>query len=215
MLGLPDKKSLIKYIPYAAVSFYIVSILLGDIVANKILWLPLLGAVAGGMIIYPITFTLRDLLHRLIGKRLTKATIWLAGVLSLFMAFIFYVVGLLPSAPFWKLQDAYASILMPTWRIVVASIVAEIVSELIDTEIFSFVIRKTKLSDEVGVILSNAISTVVDSFVFIYGAFLGVLPTVALFGLVKTQIYIKWFFTILSTPLVKISKLAGERKVDL
>lgn len=38
--------------------------------------------------------------------------------------------------PDWGLGTAFASVLSPMWRIVLASITAEVVSELVDTEVY-------------------------------------------------------------------------------
>ena len=52
------------------------------------------------------------------------------------MALFFHFVAWLPQDPAWGLGQAFSAILGPVWRIVVASIVAELCSELIDTEIY-------------------------------------------------------------------------------
>jgi uncharacterized PurR-regulated membrane protein YhhQ (DUF165 family) len=75
-------------IPGAAVivvSAYIAAQMLSDIASLKI------GVVFGlavdmGTFIYPITFTLRDVAHKVIGKRNTQTMVVTAGVINLLMA---------------------------------------------------------------------------------------------------------------------------------
>ena len=54
----------------------------------------------------------------------------------------FAFVTWLPSDPDWGLQAEFAAILGPVWRIVLASIAAEVVSELLDTEIYMLWVRR-------------------------------------------------------------------------
>ncbi|MEZ4516522.1 MAG: queuosine precursor transporter [Chloroflexota bacterium] len=63
--------------------------------------------------------------------------------------------------------ESFSAILGPVWRIVLASITAEIVSELIDTEVYHwFVTRITTKYQWARVLVSNAVSVPIDSLVF-------------------------------------------------
>ena len=66
--------------------------------------------------------------------------------------------------------------LAPLWRITIASIVAEVVSELVDTEVYHwFVDRVTTRYQWARVAVSNAVSVPIDNVIFAVGAF-GALP---------------------------------------
>lgn len=72
--------------------------MLSDIASLKI------GIVMGlavdmGTFIYPITFTLRDMTHKVIGKHNTQTLIVTAGVINLFMAAYLLWVARVPSDP--------------------------------------------------------------------------------------------------------------------
>ncbi len=95
-----------------------------------------------GTFIYPITFTLRDVAHKVVGKRNTRVMIVMAAVVNLFMAAYLSWTASVPSDPAWGLGEAYSAILAPVWRIVIASIVAEVVSELIDTEVYHWFVTR-------------------------------------------------------------------------
>jgi hypothetical protein len=72
-------------------------------------------------------------------------------------------------------------------------------SSLIDAEIFAFWRSRIKGLKWTRVLVSNAISTWVDSVVFITFAFYGTLP---IWVLIKGQYMIKMAITILSLPLI-------------
>ena len=165
-------------VPVAAViivASYIGAQMLADITSLKI------GLVAGyavdmGTFIYPITFTLRDLVHKTLGKRNAQALIVMAAVINLFMAAYLAWAASVPSDPAWGLGAEFSAILGPLWRIVIASILAELVSELIDTEVYHwFVTRITEKYQWARVLLSNSISVPIDNLIFAVGAF-GALP---------------------------------------
>lgn len=165
----------VPHIAVIVVAAYIGAQMLADITSLKI------GVVAGfavdmGTFIYPITFTLRDLVHKLLGKRSAQTLIITAGVINLFMAGYLSWAASVPSDPSWGLGVEFSAILGPLWRIVIASILAEVVSELIDTEVYHwFVTRITRRYQWARVLLSNSVSVPVDNLIFAVGAF-GALP---------------------------------------
>ncbi len=60
----------------------------------------------------------------------------------------------------------------PIWRIVLASLAAMVISELIDTEVYHlFVTRVTRRFQWLRVLVSNAVSIPIDNLVFAIGAF--------------------------------------------
>jgi len=50
-------------------------------------------AVDAGTLIYPFTFTLRDMVHKIGGKSAARTLIWLAAGINVFMAGFFWLVG--------------------------------------------------------------------------------------------------------------------------
>ena len=112
------------------VSIYISAQLMSDIGSLKIALIAGFS-VDAGTFIYPLTFTIRDLVHKQLGKTAARTVIFLAAAINLFMAIFFQFVARLPQDPTWGLGQEFSTILGPVWRIVIASIVAELVSELL------------------------------------------------------------------------------------
>jgi uncharacterized integral membrane protein (TIGR00697 family) len=210
----PVVSSTIPRTAVIVVAAYIGAQMLADITSLKI------GVVAGyavdmGTFIYPITFTLRDLVHKLLGKRNAQTLIIMAGIVNLFMAGYLSWAARVPSDTTWGLGEEFSAILGPLWRIVIASILAEVVSELIDTEVYHwFVTKITRRYQWARVLLSNSVSVPVDNLIFAVGAF-GALPflqdhfltlpwnvvgEIFIFNLV-----VKYGVTLLSLPVIYIS----------
>ncbi|MDD2807552.1 MAG: queuosine precursor transporter [Patescibacteria group bacterium] len=191
-------------------AMYVAAQVSANIMSTKIILLPLvLMSVDGGTIIYPLTFTLRDFVHKTWGKNNARQLVVIAAVFNLMIAGLFWVVGKLPADPTWPLQQAYEQLLMPVGRIVMASVISQIVSELIDTEIFSFVFKK--VNDVLAVFISNFFGLIVDSVVFSLLAFFGSLPLSTVISIIIANILIKLIVSIISTPLIKLI----PRTVDL
>ncbi len=191
-------------------SLYVSFQIFANILSTKIAILPLLNlAVDGGTIIYPFTFTLRDFVHKTWGKKNSRQVVIIAGLLNLVMVLLFIAVAALPADPTWPYQEAFEKILLPVWRITIGSIVAQIIAELIDTEIFSMIYKK--VGDMTAVLASNGIALVVDSILFSLIAFYGAMPFNVVLQIIISNILIKFVITLISIPSIKLV----PRKVDM
>lgn len=190
----------------ASIGMYIAFQIFSDILSTKIALLPLLNlAVDGGTIIYPLTFTVRDFVHKTIGKKGARQVVILAGILNVIMVGLFWIIGKLPADMSWGFQDSYEAILMPVARITLASIIAEIFSELIDTEIFSIISKKFgEKKDVLAVLCSNGVALLVDSLIFGFIAFYGTLPLDVVWQIILANILIKGAMSLLSAPIIKL-----------
>jgi uncharacterized integral membrane protein (TIGR00697 family) len=189
---------------------YIAAQMLADIMSLKIV--SFLGmSMDAGTLIYPLTFTLRDLVHKVAGKRGARALILAAGVINLVMAGLFWLVSRMPLDPAAGPQPDWNSVLSPVWRIVIASIVAEIVSELIDTEIYQlWVTRITRRFQWMRVLASNAVSVPLDSLIFVWAAFGGVYASAVVWSIFWANMLLKGAVTLISLPAIYLVR--GERE---
>jgi uncharacterized integral membrane protein (TIGR00697 family) len=205
-----QRNSNIPALAVIVVAVYIAAQMLADVASVKI---GLIGSLAVdmGTFIYPITFTLRDIVHKVLGRHNARLLIVSAGVINLFMAaYLMWAAGF-PSDPLWGLGAEFAAVLGPVWRIVIASIVAELASELLDTEIYHlFVTRVTRRYQWARVLVSNSFSVPVDNLIFSIGAFApvaalgGGLPWEAVWGIFIVNLLVKYGVTLLSLPLIYI-----------
>ena len=180
---------------------YVAAQMLSDVLSLKI------ALVAGrsidvGTVIYPFTFTLRDMVHKSLGRAAARTVIIAAAVINLLMAGLFiFAVWLPPDTAAWPLQREFAAALTPVWRIVIASIIAEIVSEFTDTEIYQlWITRVTHRYQWARVLVSNSISVPLDSLIFCWGAFSGQLPAAIVWSIFWSNVLVKGAVTLLSLP---------------
>lgn len=189
------------------IAAYIGAQMLADIASLKIgiVW----GmAVDMGTFIYPITFTLRDVAHKTIGKKPTQMLIWIAAVVNLFAAgYLWWVAGV-SGDPSWGLNAEWSAVFNAAllWRIVLASIVAEVISELIDTEVYHWFVTKVSHRHQwARVLTSNSVSVPVDNLIFAVGAFGGVLPWAVVWQIFLFNLLLKYAVTLVSMPLIYVT----------
>ncbi|MDX1707131.1 MAG: queuosine precursor transporter [Desulfobacterales bacterium] len=188
------------------ISVYIAAQLLSDIGSLKI------ARIAGfsidaGTFIYPLTFTIRDLVHKRLGKEVARTVIILAAGINLFMAAFFQFAAWLPQDPAWGLGREFERILGPVWRIVIASITAEVIAELLDTEVYHFwVSRITRKYQWARVLTSNAVSVPIDSLIFCWLAFGFSLPHSVVWSIFWANVIVKGLVTVMSLPAIYLVK---------
>lgn len=164
-------------------------------------------SIDAGTFVYPFTFTLRDLVHKTAGIKSARALIVTAAVLNLVMAGLFWLTAILPADLAVGPQDAFGRVLSPIWRIVFASIIAEVVAELIDTEGYRFwVERVTRRYQWARVLVSNSISIPVDSLIFVWIAFGGTMPGAVVWSIFASNVIVKGLTTMVSLPGIYLVK---------
>jgi hypothetical protein len=190
-----------------------VSLLIGiyvacEIIANVTASKPVaLGGIVvpAAVFIYALTFTLIDLINETLGKEGARRVIYAAFAANILLAAYVQLVVALPSPSFYEGQAAFAGVLGSTPRIVLASLTAYLVSSLIDTEVFAWWRQRVGRFRWARVLVSNSISTLVDSVVFVSLAFWGVLPV---FQLIQGQYMVKMAITVVSIPLIYLVRSA-------
>lgn len=183
-------------------SLYVSAQILADIASLRILSIGGFS-VDGGTLVYPFTFTLRDMVHKVAGISTARALIITAAAVNILMAFLFLVVSALPADMMVGAQSEFSDVLNPVWRIVMASIIAEIISEFIDGEVYqSWVNHHADRWQWARVLTSNAISVPLDSVLFSVIAFGWMLPWPVVWSIALANIIIKFGVTIFSMPWI-------------
>ena len=199
----------------AVASGYVAAQVLADVASLRIV--EVAGfAVDAGTLVYPFTFTLRDLVHKMAGKVAARALIVTAAAVNVVMALLFLLTSRLPAGDSAPQTVLFGEVLAPVWGIVLASIVAEVVAEWIDTEVYAAWVRRMGERFQWGRVLSsNAVAIPVDSAVFVGLAVLtGVFPAEVAWSILWVNIAVKGAVTVVSVPwiyLVQATPFASTR----
>lgn len=191
------------------IGLYISCELIANVTASKAVAVGNI-VVPAAVFIYALTFTLVDLVNEVLGKHGARYVVYTAFIANLLLAAYIKLAISLPSAPFYRGQEAFAGVLGSTSRIVVASLTAYIIASLLDIEIFAWWRQKMGKHKWARVLVSNSISTLIDSMIFISVAFWGVFP---LLPLIRGQYIVKMAVTVVSLPLIYLlkGKWGGEK----
>src|SRR5262245_62717206 len=164
-----------------AVGLYIACERIANVTAVKPILVGGLGIVVpAGVFIYALTFTLLDLVNERLGKRGARQVIATAFCANLLLAAYAQLTVWWPAPTFFDGQAAVARVLGATPRIVAASLIAYLIASLLDAEVFAWWRARVGGYRWARVLVSNAVSTAVDSVVFVTLAFAGVLPILPL-----------------------------------
>jgi queuosine precursor transporter len=183
------------------IGIYVACEVIANITAGRITQLGPF-TVPAAIYIFAITFTLIDVINEALGKRGARRVV-LAGVMANALLALYSLVVLAMPAPAWFAKaQSFHDVLGSTPRIVVASLLAALLSGLLDVELFAKYRRQ--LPPGWRVLLSNAGSTLVDSVLFIVLAFAGEpsFPIPVLLMLILGQYAVKMLITLLSIPLI-------------
>ncbi len=159
-------------------------------------------AVDMGTFIYPFTFTLRDLAHKMIGKKGVRTLVITTAAVNLFMAAYLWVCTRVTPDASWAFNAEFKAILGPVWRIVIASIIAEVFSELADTEVYHWFRSKTTNYQWARVLLSNCVSIPIDNLIFSIGAFAWALPWGVVWQIFIINLTVKAIIGVIGIPLI-------------
>jgi uncharacterized integral membrane protein (TIGR00697 family) len=171
-----------------------------------------------GIVIFPISYIVGDVLTEVYGFRQARKVIWL-GFACNFIVVMGLIIGQwLPGAAFWDAQAAYERILGYTPRLLLASFIAYLIGEFAN----SLVLARMKVATKgrwlwARTIGSTIIGQGLDSLIFILIAFWGTSPAAVLISAIITQWFFKTAYEALATPLtyVVVNHIKREEGVDV
>ena len=203
------RKRTYRWLPFVT-AIFVTTLLVSNIIAVKIVQISSLSLPAA-VILFPIAYIFGDILTEVYGYGRARQVIWTGFFCNLIAVVAIWIGGLLPAASFWtagsfttsdSAQQAYQAILGFTPRLLLASFVAYLLGEFLN----SFVLAKLKVRTSgrflwIRTISSTLLGQGVDSAVFLSIAFSGIIPTNDLGIAILSQWSFKVVYEVLATPL--------------
>ncbi len=127
---------------------FVTSLVTCNLIANKFVSVNLgfkTFEVSAGILPYPLTFLITDILSEVYGRRKTNAVVvtgFFSSILVLFILYLGHQFPALENSP--VTQEEYASVFRNSWRVISASMLAYLTAQFVDVRIFHFWKRKTK-----------------------------------------------------------------------
>jgi len=199
IVALIAKKQGVEYL----IGTFVAMILISNVLANKMVvfayWV-----VPAGIIAYSVSFFITDIINEFYDRKKAQKAVWIGFLINIILVILVYIAIQWEPASFWKNQEQFKLILGNTWRIVLGSLVAYLISQNHDIWSFNFWKKKTNgkylwLRNNISTITSQ----ILDTLVFVFIAFYGLFP---LTSLIIGLIIVKIIIALLDTPFIYLVK---------
>ena len=204
-----------KYLD-VSITVFVVVLLISNVIAAKFFAIGPLR-VSCAQMLFPITYIFGDIFTEVYGYGASRRAIWYGFFASAIFVTLSYIAVVIPPAPEYTDQRAFATIFQPVGRFVVASLIAYWCGEFAN----SFTLAKMKLLTNgkylwTRTIGSTVVGQAVDTTVVIFIAFYGMRPFTVLIRLIISGYVIKVVYETLMTPLtyVVVNYLKRAEHVD-
>lgn len=215
----------------ALAGLFVTNAVTAELISNKLIQIPLEGNFFGkkvgpfvtiiGILPWPIVFLLTDLLNEFYGQKAVRRLSWITAGL---IAYCFLIVGLSMSIPAFEIKgsklatnEAYNLVFGQAQAVIVGSIVAFLVSQILDAYVFDQIKQKTGNRfiwlRSTG---STLLSQLIDSYIVLYIGFVlpGAMSLSTYFEVAPTNYLLKILIAILLTPLVYLGHYLVRRYLE-
>lgn len=201
----------------AIAMIFVSSLIISNTIATKIIMIGSLS-VAAGIICFPISYIISDIITEVYGYNRAKFVIWTGFACLAFMTVAYSVASWLAPAPFYQNESAFDAVFSQVPRIALGSLAGYLVGSFLNSAVMS----KMKLWTNGRHLWSRTIgSTIVgeaaDSGVFAVVAFAGIFSGEQLLMVAFSGFILKTLYEILATPLTYmiVSKVKSYEKIDV
>lgn len=177
-----------------------------------------------GVLLWPLEFVMTDIINEYYGPKVVRSISWLAVALISYAFLMFFVAINVPAADFWygtgigmgvpDMSSAFNAVYGQGMWIIIGSLVAFMISQVIDVLVFHQIKRRT---GEKMIWLratgSTVISQLFDSFIVLFIAFhIGNKWSIRLVLAICVMNYMyKFFMAVILTPLIYFIHYRVER----
>jgi len=157
---------------------FITALISCNLIANKFVTVNLgfyTFVLSAGVLPYPITFLITDVLSEIYGRSKTNMVVLVGFIASLFVLLILWMGGQFDAIPNSPVSNYdYNTVFQNSWRVILASMVAYLIAQLIDVRMYHFWKRLTKgkklwLRNNASTVVSQLVDTTLVVLVLFVG----------------------------------------------
>jgi len=177
-----------------------------------------------GVLLWPLEFVITDIVNEYYGPKAVRRISFTTVALISYAFLMFFLAIGVPPADFWvssnasngvdNMQKSFSIIYGQGMRIIIGSLVAFMVSQLVDVYIFH---RIKRVTGDKRIWLratgSTLVSQLVDSYIVLFIAFSGVFTWQEILGIGVMNYLYKSFMAIVLTPVIMIVEKRIEKYV--
>lgn len=174
-----------------------------------------------GVLLWPLEFIMTDIINEYYGPKAVRRISIIAVILISYAFLMYYLVIHVPAADFWinsgkekgisNMQSAFDGIFGQGMRIIVGSLVAFLVSQLVDVTVFHKIKKRT--GDKhiwLRATGSTVVSQLVDSYIVLFIAFSGIFTWQQILAIGIMNYTYKFVMALVLTPVIYLV----ERRIE-
>jgi len=183
---------------YVLGALFVAALITCNLIANKFISIDLgfkTFVISAGVLPYPITFLITDILSELYGQKRTTHVVLSGLFASIFVLFILWLGAQFPAIDGSPVNDeTFNQVFQNAWRVIAASMLAYLFAQLIDVRLFHFWKDLTKGKHLwIRNNFSTIISQLVDTTLVVVVLFIGVESWSTMFGYIQDG----WMFKVM------------------
>lgn len=179
-----------------------------------------------GVLLWPLEFVITDIVNEFYGPKAVRR-ISITAVILISYAFVMYYLAIgIPPADVWlassskqgvpNIQDAFNAVFGQNMRIIIGSLVAFLVSQVVDVTVFHQIKKRTGNKHLwLRATGSTLVSQLIDSYIVLFIAFSSIFSWQVILAIGLMNYFYKFTVAILLTPLIyfvekRIEKYVGS-----
>ena len=199
---------------------FIASLIICNLIANKFITIDLgfkTFTISAGILPYPITFLITDLLSEIYGIKSTRNIVWSGFFASIFVLIVIFISKKFNSIPNSPVDNETFNIVFGnSWRIIFGSMTAYLFAQFIDIKIYHF---WKKLTNGNHLWLRNNFSTIfsqlIDTSIVVTILFINVLSGKEILYLIIDGWIFKMIIALIDTPILYLSNSIIKKYIGL
>ncbi len=196
-----NQKPVILYV--VLLSLFLTFLLMAELTGSK-LFVAFGFTMTMGVIPFPVTFIITDLLNEYFGRKIVRATT-VIGMVMISLAYVLIVIDIqIPASPDSPvLDEAFNSVFANSGLVITGSVIAYLIGQLVDIQVFH-ILRKKTAGKHIWLRAtgSTILSQLIDSYVVIFIVLWKTHSLGQLVSISNTNFLYKMAVAILITPLL-------------
>ena len=159
-------------------------------------------AVTAGLLCFPISYIIGDVVTEVYGFRAARRVIWAGFAMNFFVVALGGVATMLPAPDYWQNGEAFNAVFGLAPRIACASLAAFVSGSMANAWVMERMhVAHGEKHFSLRAIVSTLAGESVDSIIFFPMAFGGTMPSVELLKMMAVQIVLKTLYEIIILPI--------------
>lgn len=192
-------------------AFFCMAFTIANLITVKVINIGFLGMeTPAGVLIYPLVYILTNVIADVYGEKVAQRTIILGLCVDILFVFMTTLILFLPSPAFFTGDSSLAFVFTQTPRILVASYISYLIGNFVNARITAKLNKGEEYSSvkNLGII---AFSELIDNFIFIGLAFIGVFTVGDILIMIISHWILSLMWSAIAQPFTKLTVKWAEK----